>query len=352
MPQDRRSIAHTIQPTPPALVENGAIHTGFFKSPVPKVNLLDAPNMGGALGRPLRWLRLKEWVGFGFDHPRLYGAMIIQDAKYAASGTVYLYDRATKRKYEWLIVGMPGRVRLPESLWQGESHCAFGSNVMHFAHDLAHWRHDVRVRIRASAGMPALSADLVLYQDTARVDPLVVSLPIAPDHHTYTHKSPLRLEGTIRIGEEAFAYEPQRDLGSLDEQKTWYPYRSLWHWASFIGPSRAGREVMLNAVDQMTPKAQPGEDALWIDGRLKLLDPMVFVAQERHGDYLLTDEAGRIRLQFVADGSKDEKRNWGIVALDYAQFFGTYTGEITDDTGETHVIDGVYGVVEKMNARF
>ena len=345
-------ISQAIQETPIALVENGRFHNGFFRTPLRTVNLLDADQMGGKLGRPLRWLRLKEWVGFGFDHPRLYGAMIIQDAKYAGSGTVYLYDRATRRKYEWLVVGLPGQVRLPENLWHGVSNCGLMGNVLHFDHDLTAGRHTVHVRIAASGETPALSVDFVLRQDTRVVDPLVVSLPIGATHHTYTHKSPLRLAGTVRIGDEAFDYQPERDLGSLDEQKTFYPYRSRWHWGSLIGLSTAGREVMLNVVDQMTPKDQPGEDALWVDGKLMLLDPPQFIADGAPGTYRLEDAAGRIRLRFVADGAKTEVRNWGLVAIDYAQFFGRYTGEIVDPTGAKHGVDGIYGVIETMRARF
>ncbi len=345
-------ISSQIQPTPDALVENGVIHTGFFRQPFRRVNLLDAPLLGGTLGRPLRWLRLKEWVGFAFDHPRLYGAMIIQDAKYAASGTVYLYDRQTQRKYEWLVIGVPGLVKLPESLWQGESHCAMGSNVMHFAHRLTEGHHDVHVRIAASGAMPALTVDLRLHQDLTTVEPLVVSLPIAPDHHTYTHKSPLRLGGEIRVGDDTFAFDASRDVGNLDEQKTFYPYRSHWHWGTFAARTRAGREVVLNVVDQMTPKGQPGEDALWVDGKLELMPPPTFVAEDGQGTYVLASPDGRIRLRFVADGAKEEVRNWGVAAIDYAQYFGRYTGTVTDAGGTTHELDGAYGVIERMKARF
>ena len=49
----------TIQETPDALVENGRIHTGFFKTPFRRVNLLDASAPGRFLGKPFRRLRLK-----------------------------------------------------------------------------------------------------------------------------------------------------------------------------------------------------------------------------------------------------------------------------------------------------
>ncbi len=342
----------SIQPTPAALVENGRIHTGFFHEPFRKVNLLDAPQLGGALGRPLRWLRLKEWVGFAFEHPQFYGAMIIQDAKYAASATVYLVDRRTAQRHEWLVVAAPGQVRLPETLWHGESRCVSGGDALLFDHDLAGGRHHVRVHLRARGQVPELQADLVLHQDLARVAPLVVSLPIGARHHTYTHKSPLRLAGTLRLGDATVHYDPQRDFGNLDEQKTWYPYRSRWHWGTFVGLTRGGRHLALNLANQMTPRDAPGEDALWLDGRLILMPSAEFHAVGDGGNYRIADPAGRIRLQFVADGAKREARNWGLAAIDYAQHYGRYVGEITDDTGEVHALDGLYGVVERMAARF
>ena len=342
-------ISQTIQETPAALVENGQIRTGFFRTPFREVRLLDADLMAG---RAMRWLRLKEWVGFAFEHPQICGAMIIQDAKFAASATVYVYDRAAKRLYEWLVVAMPGTVRLPETLWQGVSHCSFGQNSVHFDHDLAHGRHTVQVDIAATRGMPALRADLLLHQDLATVDPLVVSLPIAPQHHTYTHKSPLRVQGALQIGEQSWDLDPARDFGGLDEQKTFYPYRSHWHWASFIGKTTAGRQLMVNLVDQMTPKGQPGEDALWLDGWLQLIDPVAFIADGPPGHFRLEDPEGRIRLRFTPDAAKVERRAWLVVAMDYAQHFGHFHGEVRDADGTTHHVDGIGGVLETMQARF
>jgi hypothetical protein len=341
-----------IHQTPDALVHDGRIETGFFDTPFRKVNLLEAHNFGGPLARPLRWLRLKEWVGFGLCHPRLFGGILVQDAKLAASGTVYLYDRHRRRLYEWLILDIPGRVQLPETLWKGQTRCGFGRRELRFDHDLQHSRHGVRVRIPASRGMPALAVDLTLHQDLSTVDPLVVSLPIPPDHHTYTHKSPLHLEGTIRIGGQEYVFEPNRDLGNLDEQKTFYPYRSCWHWGCFVARSVQGTEVMLNFVDQMTPKDQPGEDAMWVDGKLMLLRRPDIYPSERPGEFRIEDPDGRIQLRFLREGAKVERRNYGPLSIDYEQAFGRYDGIVHDDRGRTHRIQGAFGAFERMKARF
>lgn len=341
-----------IQHTPDVLVRNGRIETGFFQTPFRRVNLLESNCCGGPAAMPLRWLRLKEWVGFGLCHPRLFGGILVQDAKLAASGTVYLFDRHRRRSYEWLVLGWPGRVQLPETLWEGQTRCSGYHGGIEMDHHLDQGRHDVRIRIAATRRMPALVVDLTLHQDLSEANPLVVSLPIPPDHHTYTHKSPLRLEGSIRIGGQDYAFRPDRDLGNLDEQKTFYPWRSHWHWGCFVAPSAKGNQIMVNFVDQMTPRDQPGEDALWVDGRLMLMPRPEIHPSETPGEVRIEDPQGRMRLRFRKHGAKVERRNFGLICMDYEQAFGPYSGEVQDDQGRTHRIVNAFGALERMVARF
>ena len=341
-----------IQDTPPALVEQGRFHCGFFKRPFRRLNPLDARGLCGSLPRPFSFLRLKEWVGFGICHPRLYGALIIQNAKFAASGAAYLYDRIKGSLHEWQIVELPWRVKLPETLWAGESRCGRGRKTMLFSHDLEHHRHRVFVDIQDGKGAPRLQADLTFHQDLSRTDSLVVSLPIEPHHHTYTHKSPLHLEGTLAIGDETYSFDPARDLANLDEHRTFFPYRSRWLWGSFATHTRQGHEVMINFIDPMTPKGQPGEDALWVDGKLTLIEPPVFIELPEPGAFLVKDSGGNIRLRFTPSGSKAEKINYGLISMDYEQYFGAYEGEIVDKNGFVHRIEEAFGALERMAARF
>ncbi len=341
-----------LQDTPPALVEGGGLHEGFFRTPFRRANLLDADLMGGALARPLRWLRLKEWNGVGVGHPGLFGGILHQDAKVAVSATVYLYDREADRMWEWTVLDRPRRRVLPETTWHGASRCGNADRFLSLEHDLDHGRHRVRARFPAGRGTPSVAVDLELRQDLREFQPLVFSLRIPPGHHTYTHKSPLRLDGTIDLGGRVFRFDPARDLGNLDEQKTFYPYRSHWLWGCFAGRSSAGREVVLNLVNQMTPKDLPGEDAMWLDGRLMLLPRPAFEPAGAPGHFRVRDPQGRVRLRFTPAGSKPEFRDFGLIRMDYRQFFGRWDGEVVDEDGLTHRIDGCFGCLERMDARF
>lgn len=342
------SASTPIRPAPPALVENGQIHTGFFALPPRKLRLLDAPLVGP---RPLRWLRLKEWVGFGIHHERFFGGILIQNAKIAGSGTVFLYDKVTARHLEWQLVDLPWRVRLPEVLWQGQSLCQSGNNFLRFDHDLDHGRHTLTAQVAETADMPALALTLVAHQDLATTDPLVVSLPIGARHHTYTHKSPLRLEGSVRIGSEVHTFLPERDVANLDEQKTFYPYRSQWWWGCLATRTPEGREIMVNFVQQMTAHGQQGEDAVWIDGKLRLIPQPTIEALDTPGRWRI-EAPGALRLTFQAVGAKTEKRNFGVAKMDYAQHYGPYEGEVAAPDGTWLPVSGAFGALERMVARF
>lgn len=337
---------------PLALVEGGRIAEGFFRLPVRRVDMLSATKPAVPLGRLGRRLRLKEWVGFGICHPDLYGGILVQHAGFAASGAVYLYDRRHKRHYEWSVFDLPTRAHMPESLWHDETRCGRGDRRMRFEHDLDHGRHRIDVAIKAGRGMPAVRVDLELRQDLGLVEPLVISLPIGREHHTYTHKSPLETAGTIRIGADVFTFDPTRDLCNLDEQKTYYPYRSAWWWGSFAVRTAAGRAVMLNVVNQMTSPDHPGEDAMWVDGKLQWLPRPTIEPAGEDGVWRIADAAGRMQLTFRSAGAKTENMNLGLAAIDYAQHYGEWSGTLVDDQGETHRIDAAFGALERMQARF
>ncbi len=350
-------VERVILPTPPRLVENGRPHSGFFQTPFRVANILDTIRPGrklpGALGRWFRLLRLKSWIGFGLGHPELYGAILIQNAHYLAGCGAYFFDPATGVKHDWSIVVPPWKVAMPETLWNARVQCADRRSRVIFEHHLEEGWHRVVASFPTKRETPALEIDLTLHQPLDAFDPLVFSMPIPPAHHTYTHKSPVRLEGTVRVGHREYTYDPGRDLGNLDEQQTYYPYRTRWRWASFATRLSGGRELMINLVNQMTPPDEPGEDALWVDGRIRLLRPARIEPEDEPGNYRIYSPDGAISLKFTAEGARHEHPQLVLAAMDYYQYFGRFSGHVTDpEDGQTFAIQDVYGPLEDMRARF
>lgn len=350
-------VKRVILTTPSSLVENGRPHSGFFKTPFRNANILDtAAPFGwvpGWLGRWLRLLRLKSWIGFGLGHPELYGAILVQNAHYVAGCGAYFYDPARGIKHNWSIVTLPWRTIMPATLWNAQLECADRHSRVIFEHRLEEGWHRVVASFPSRDRTPALEVDLILHQPLDQIDPLVFSMPIPPAHHTYTHKSPVRIEGTVRIGHREFTYDPERDRGNLDEQLTYYPYWTRWRWASFSTRLASGRELMINLVNQMTPPTEPGEDALWVDGRIRLLQPARIEPEQTAGHYRIFSPDESISLRFVAEGARRERHQLVLAAMDYYQYFGRFSGHITDPAnGQEYPIRDVYGPLEDMRARF
>lgn len=351
MHKKKNSHSTAIKPTPAQIANAGKIEKGVFRQPFRTVNLLDTNLVSAAAGRGFRNFRLKEWVGFGITHEDMFGGILIQNAKYVGSGVVYLYDRKERQMHEWKIVVPASSVQIPEALWNGSTSCSFRSSRMQFEHKLESKYHHINAQFPATRKKPKLEIDITAHQNIEKDEPLVVSFPIARHHHTYTHKSPLSLEGSIKFGERTIRFDPKTHFGNLDEQKTFYPYRSSWKWGTFVYKTAENTILMLNFVNQMTPPGEQGEDALWVDGRLEMLEqPLIKQLDPDHWRVETADKS--IALDFTRDGEKKEVLNLGLVMMNYAQMFGNYNGTVRDASGQTHTIVNAYGALEKMKARF
>ncbi len=344
-----------IEKTPEKIVEGGELRFGTFEAPFRNVNLIDAPIFGGRAMRWRRRFRLKEWVGFFAAHPDIYFALLIQDSKYLSSSTFFAYDRRTGRLFEHMSAGAGSGVRLAESTWDNRSLVERRGHKMEFRHLLAKGRHEVQVEIEATKKAPAVRAELTFHEDLSKVRPLVVSLPVRPNHSMYTHKAPLPVEGVLRLGEEEFTLDPARDLATLDEHKAFYPYHTKWRWATFAGYDERGRVVGLNICDHITKEPEHwNENCIWAGGELSLLGParFEFDTADTLKPWRITESGGQVEIDFYPEGRKTEKRNFLVASIDYSQQFGRFEGFLVDDAGERHAIEKYYGVAEKMDTRF
>ncbi len=347
----KRRILDTTDP----LVTDGIMRLGVFSKPFRSMNLLDALILGGRSMRWFRRLRLKEWVGFGIVHPDLYCSMIIQDAKYLASSAFYAYNRHTGEFIEHSAVIWDRSVKISSNPWN--DHCRLNKRgyFMEFYNHLDAGRHHIRLDISGSSYKPAIRADLTLHQDISSIQPLVVSLPLEPNHYMYTHKAPLEVEGNLCIGDNQVKFDSSRDLANLDEQKAYYPYHARWQWATFTARDEQNRVIALNIANQMfKDQSNCNENAIWIDGQLSLLSSAQFDFDPSKPEktWSIKEKSGNVELFFTPDGGKFEKRNLGIARIDYYQMFGCFQGFLVDNDGNKHLVRDYYGVAENMDTYF
>ena len=142
----------------------------------------------------------------------------------------------------------------------------------------------------------------------------------------WTRKTPLRVRGTV-LGREI-------DLpGLLDESHGRHARRTSWLWSAGAGVTVDGVPVTWNLVAGM----HPGENTVWVDGTPHRVDPPPFDAIAGVGD-----------LRFTALATRAKRENYVVIASDYEQPFGTFTGSLP----EAGALRAGYGVMERHRARW
>jgi hypothetical protein len=122
----------------------------------------------------------------------------------------------------------------------------------------------------------------------------------------WTRKTPLRVTGTV-LGRRLDA------PGLLDESRGRHARRTSWLWSAGAGTTTSGTAVIWNLVEGM----HPTERTVWIDGEPHAVDPQRFDGLRGVGD-----------LRFTALATRARRENYGLIASDYEQPFGTFAGSL------------------------
>jgi len=146
----------------------------------------------------------------------------------------------------------------------------------------------------------------------------------------WTRKRPARLRGTA-LG------RPVELDGLIDESAGRHPRQMAWWWSAGAGALADGRAVTWNLVDGLHDGIDESERAVWIDGVPQHLPPQPF-----HGF------AGVGDLRFSALATRARRENFGLIASDYEQPFGTFAGALPI-AGE---LRAGWGVMERHRARW
>jgi len=343
--------------TPVRMVEDGnVVAFGLFKDEFREVNIDRAQIYAPVpLPAPLLRLRLKEWQHFAVISDEFFMGFVVNDNHYVGMSFCYVYDRKDTQFTEHHRQSAGGAAHVARELWHDG--CSFKSKGYSIGIEnlLDEKRHRVHIDIRPEGASPAIRAELELTEDIESEQPLVVVLPIRENRPLYTHKHPCPVSGYVTVGAKRYELDPARHIALIDVQKTYYPYSTFWNWATFAGYTASGERAAVNLVQNIISNdEQFNENVFWADGKLSHLSAVRFTIPKSDflSEWRIETTDGRCRLSFKPEGERAERLNYGLVLSNYHAPYGKYSGEIIDDDGLTHVIDGLYGVAEMHRARF
>ena len=145
----------------------------------------------------------------------------------------------------------------------------------------------------------------------------------------WTRKRPARVRGTA-LGRTV-------DLPGLIDESAGRHHSRSWWWSAGTGTLADGRAVTWNLVDGLHDGADESERAVWVDGVPQHVPPQRFDGLAGVGD-----------LRFTAYATRARRENLLLVASDYEQPFGAFTGALPLG-GE---LAGGWGVMERHRVRW
>jgi hypothetical protein len=153
--------------------------------------------------------------------------------------------------------------------------------------------------------------------------------------YIWTCKRPVRATGLVTLEGRTLALDA---VGLLDDSAGYHARRTAWDWSAGAGVAAGGEPVVWNLVAGVHDAPRHSERTVWIDGAAREVGPVAFAeGLDAVGDLRFTPEAERVRRDDLL-----------LIASDYRQPFGTFTGTLPDGT---ELARG-HGVMERHHARW
>ena len=330
------------------ITADGDVRLGVFASPIDEVNHRDF-DLRTPMGRPASALQRR----MGFNQFEFLGAMCddvvfgvaIADVKYAGTGFAYVHEPATRRRTERSVTRPLAAgfdfVQTPEA----------GVSTLQ--------TRALRVEMHATDRGRHLVAQARGIEVDAHfleggMEPMRICTRAGATGFVYARKTAgHRVEGRLTWEGREYDLGAVGALGHHDWSAGYMRRETFWNWACLAGRTADGRVLGLNASCGVNETSFL-ESCFWVDGALHRLPPVHFVYDRRdlHQPWRVHDEAGRIDLRFVPEGAHAERINAGMVASNFTQLFGRYTGHLRTESGEDHAIEGLPGYAEWHFARW
>ena len=129
--------------------------------------------------------------------------------------------------------------------------------------------------------------------------------------------------------------------------------QTSWNWASLSGMLDDGRRIGANFASGVNETGFT-ENGFWLDSALTDIGPIDFQfnKRDRHQPWHIKDNAGKVDLIFTPEGERCEKLNAIILASNFTQLAGTFSGTILDRDNQIIQVSAIPGFCEDHYAKW
>ena len=324
---------------------NGQPAFGLLDGTIPDLNLQDfiyqnlMDKKASALSRYFHYKQFQFICVTGSDWLL---AVAIADIRYANSGFAYLYSFDTNQAISKSVL-LPGALgcKMSDSPSKGEAKQYFGAYKVAIKTSSTHWQLTIDTK--------ELKANLTIAK--ASQMPLALSAPTGYNGFTYTEKSnALTVTGSLEL--QGKRLDLTQALAGYDFSAGFMRRHTSWRWAS-ISALVEGQPFGLNIAAGVNETGLC-ENALWVDGQIQHLSPASFVFDRKNDKtpWQVSSLCGEVQLEFQPLYCRQEKVNIGLLASNFRQYVGLYTGFVLLQNGSKLQLNAVKGLAEDHYAKW
>lgn len=302
--------------------------------------------------------RLKEWDYYYIGNSRFGLALTIADNSYMGLDSISFLSFAGE---PWEVTRSPmsvlpmGRTGLPSTSAAGITASSGKKHAILF---------------QVGGGKRQLTAHMDDFKDGKPLDAqvtltgepeesMVICTPFdKPAHFYYNQKiNCMRAEGTVRIGEEEYRFDPADSFAVLDWGRGVWTYHNTWYWGSASGLAE-GAEFGFNIGYGFGDTSAATENMLFYRGKAHKLSKVDFGIPMKDGkeDYMkpwrFTSDDGRFEMDFVPVLDRASCTDAKLIKSDQHQVFGRFSGRAVLDDGKAVQVSELFGFAEKVENKW
>lgn len=332
-------------PSVPLIGPDGQPRFGHFASPVTDLMLPQFDYrtvMDKRASRLARYFHYKQFQFVSLCHANWQIGIAIADIRYAGTSFCYFYNRITQQLDEISqLKAFSLGVRMSPSPVAGTASIA-GQQQIQLTPEGLVWH-------------ITLTGNLLQGQITltppADSMPLALCTPTGYNGWTYTQKhNALQVAGQLQYRNQPL--ELTTALAGYDFSAGYMRRETSWRWGSISATLPQG-QFGLNLAAGVNETGS-NENCLWLNGVKQLL-PGVKISLNRQQPlqpWHYSSDDGCINLSFSPQQCRRERLNFGLLASNFRQYCGSFSGSIMLRSGEKLALDQTPGLAEDHFARW
>ena len=303
-----------------------------------------------------RWVkdwRIKEWQSFSAYNDYFILEALFCNVKMYRMAQVILYDKENDQNFIFKQTKPGTGWQFPLSL----ANSSMDNRSSRFFFRIHSWLDadtiKLDINIEATRKRPSLTVHLAYNTRNQNATPMAVSLGISKRRSMYAFKTLTPVRGDMVFGGKHITLKKDTCSGFFCDYKGYFPYIMQEKICSAIGFDDENRRFGFHIAENQTSETNKNnENALWVNGKLTLLPPVLITMPNGPDEqWVIQDVEGMVDLTFTP---KNLNRSGVKIILTRADFYaplGYYNGVLVNSDGEKIQVKNILGLGEKLYLR-